>query len=159
MFVRRKKSCSKWISAHLRKVWSVCVFKLYCGWKLSQTFGTDDEKWHIKMTEEMEGKYKSALREKPWSWVYFACINNQSLLSAVQLIGHILLVACFGYFSVFHVRLESTKAILLTKCWIEKPIYLMVKNNTFFLEMVDKLVFLLKREDFCDYYSWLWVKN
>lgn len=41
-------------------------------------------------------------------------------------------MACFGYSSVFWVRLESTKAILLTKCWIGKPIYLMVKNNTTF---------------------------
>lgn len=42
-----------------------CVLELYCMWKLSQTFGKDNEKWHIKMTEEIEGKYESALRKEP----------------------------------------------------------------------------------------------
>lgn len=65
MFIRGNKSGSKWTPTHLRKVSSVCVLKLHCVWKLSQSFGMDDEKWRIKMTEEMEGKYESTLREKP----------------------------------------------------------------------------------------------
>lgn len=52
------------------------------------------------------------------------CFHKYSV-SAVQFIRHVLLVACFGYFSVFLVGLESIKAILLTKFWIGKPICLM----------------------------------
>lgn len=63
------------------------------------------------------------------------CFHKYSV-SAGQFIRRVLLVACFGYFSVFLVGLESIKAALLTRFWIGKTNLSYegekVKNNTRF---------------------------